>query len=278
MKANTWQSAVALRGEVLARQVAVLGAVALVNYLAWGRADGDDSTPLGGMKTGVGPDGKTRYFDMAGLFSALPRGMRETGLMALAEGTRRGQTGAQITDKATSDAIEAALHPIMGPPGAFAYTAATGKNSLGMKIAQQPPPGGSQAWQNLQAAFKTANPLYGTLSGAERPGQEQSLGMRAAQLAGPYNPLRERTNPVVSDFYDQFQRAEQSHQQFTQNRQKGLATAGYGINEATQYHRLANADRRLVQLNKAMRAAKDDATKARIRALQVRVASQALGR
>jgi hypothetical protein len=167
---------------------------------------------------------------------------------------------------------------MLGPPGAFAYTAVTGKNTLGMEIAQKPEPGGSQSWENLKAALKTANPLYGTLSGADRPGQEQSLGMRAAQLAGPYNPMRERANPVVSDFYEAFQAAQQAHQQFTQQKQMGKVAPGYGPQQFAEYRRLEMGNTRMMQLNKAMRAAKTDEEKARIRGLQVKIATQALGR
>lgn len=278
VKANTWQSQLALHTEVLARQATALGAVALANWLLWKRLDGDDSTPLGGIKTGEGPDGKSRYFDLAGLFSPLPRGLRETGLMALLEGERRGERPAAIIDRAKWDAVEAALHPMLGPPGAFAYTAATGKNTLGMQIANKPEPGGSQSWENLKAALKTANPVVGSLTGADRPGEEQPLTDRAAQLLGPYNWMRSRSNPAVSDFYDTMQAAQQAHQQFTQNRQRGLTTPGYGPNELAQYRKLAIAQQRLAILNRQMRAAKTDEEKARIRTLQVQAAQQALGR
>ncbi len=278
LRTTDWKSDLMLRAETGLRVVAGFAAVGVANYLMWGRADGDDSTPIGSIKLGQTADGKTTHFPLTNLLSSLPRGARETGLLALAEGERRGQPLPLIADKAADDFWTSLMHPVFGPVGQTLYTAATGKNSLGQKVAEVPKPGGSQTYENLKAAALGMNPLVAGLSGANRPpGTQSTLGERLMEEAGPFAP-KARANPVVGDFYEQYQRAQQAHQQFLQQRQRGLVVAGYGATELNQYRRLANADARMTQLNKAMRLARTDEDKARIRGLQVKVATQALGR
>jgi hypothetical protein len=164
----------------------VLGGVAMANYLINRRVDGDDSTPLGAVKLGTS-GGKTHYFDATNLIG-LTRGLRASGLLAAMEGARRGQSRADTIDKAKDQIVESLLSP-MGPPGQFAYTATTGKNIFGTPIARKPEPGGSQAWQNLVAALKNANPAYAALSGANRPEKtaaKMPMTERAMELLGPY--------------------------------------------------------------------------------------------
>jgi hypothetical protein len=276
VEAANLKSRVILQGQQLAKVAAVLGGVALTNYLLWKRWDGDDSTPFGALKIGQTADGKSRYIDTANLIG-LRRGMRATGVNAMLEGYRRGESGAGMTDKAQEEIVSSLVHPFLGPPGQFAYTAVTGKNALGMKVADQPEPGGSQAWQNVVAALKNANPGVGALMGADRPGQDVPWGERFAKLAGPFSP-KTRNDPAVGDFYDELTRAQASHQQFLQKRQSGLAVPGYGPQQLGQYRRLEAFHSRMAQLNKAMRAAQTDQQKANIRALQVKVAKAALGR
>jgi hypothetical protein len=92
----------------------------------------------------------------------------------------------------------------MGPPIQAAWTAVTGKNTLGMRVAPQvstattpqgiaqakakgePMPGSSQAWLNLMAAIKNANPLVGTAIGANKPGKDVSTSEKIGELLGPF--------------------------------------------------------------------------------------------
>jgi hypothetical protein len=176
---------VMLRAEMLAKTVSVLGVAALTNYLLHKRIDGDDNTPLGAVKLGD-KGGKTSYFDLTNL-TGLTRGMRQTGLLALAEGARKGDAVGKTVDRATDNAIHALIHPAMGPGPAFAHTLATGKNSIGMNVAEKPDKEGSHAWQNLKAALLNANPVVGVATGADRP-KEELTGDRFLRLLGPYAP------------------------------------------------------------------------------------------
>lgn len=193
----------ALRGEQLAKTAAVLSSVALGNYLLWGNLFGDDKTPLGAMKVGTNSDGKTAYVDLGGLIG-VTRGMRATGMLALAEGARKGPGKDNVMDKAVEQIVESLMHPAFGPPAQFAHTAYTGKNSFGAEVAQKvstattpdgraaaarkglPPAGSSQAWENVKAALANVNPLYATATGAARPGQKETVGEKASDLFGPF--------------------------------------------------------------------------------------------
>jgi hypothetical protein len=154
----------ALRGETLLR-MAVLPAVAAgINMMVWGRPDGDDKTPIAGLKVGDS-NGKTSYLDLGGLVG-VTRGMRETGLLALAEQQREGaqRKGAKLgdaADRAMGDIMTSALHPAAGPPVAFLHTLATGENMLGGKVAPQAnlKKGESQSALNAYAALFQINPV-----------------------------------------------------------------------------------------------------------------------
>lgn len=203
VNSTTWKGATMMRGEMLAKTLAVLGSVGVANYLMWGNILGDDKTPLGAIKTGTNAKGQTSYFDLTSLIG-LTRGLRATGALAMLQGHRTGEPTAKSADKATDDIIHSLLHPALGPPAQFAYTAATGKNTLGMKVAPQvstaktalgmrqaaakgmPPPGSSQAWQNVLAALKNANPAIGTLTGWNRPGQDVGIPQKVGEMMGPF--------------------------------------------------------------------------------------------
>ena len=192
----------ALRGEMIGKTGAVLFGVAMSNYLLWGNLFGDDKTPLGSIKVGTNTDGKTAYVDLGGLIG-VTRGMRATGMLALAEGARKGPGKGNVMDKAVDQVVESLMHPAFGPPAQFAHTAYTGKNAFGAEVAQKvstattpegraaaarkglPPAGSSQAWENVKAALANVNPVYATATGAARPGQQQTVGEKAFELAGP---------------------------------------------------------------------------------------------
>ena len=85
------------------------------------------------------------------------------------------------------------FHPAMGPAFSFAETAFTGDNSIGMRMADHAKPGESQRWNNLMAALRTANPPVATLTGFDRP-REQQRATDAFRLLGPFGPqFRGRT-------------------------------------------------------------------------------------
>lgn len=193
VKATSPQAAVQLRAEMLGRTVGVIAGAALANYLKWGRPDGDDKTPLGAIKTSE-KDGKTSYFDLTA-FTGLTRGLRQTGLLSLAEGARAGARENRTEDTAVDNIVSGVLHPALGPPVQFGYTAYTGKDSLGRFVAPRAR-GDERQWvNNLTAAIKNANPVYGSLSGAKHPGRQVPAGERLMDLAGPYGVKTRATVP-----------------------------------------------------------------------------------
>lgn len=188
--ATSFKHAVAMRAEGIAKLAAVISATALANYMMWGKVDGDDKTPLGAIKVGKDAKGKTMSWDLVSM-TGLTRGLRATGALAFLEGTHQGLRPGQKVDRAVEGMIGSVLHPAEGPAVAFLHTAATGKNTIGMQVAEKLHHGSqdSQAWKNLQAALWNANPLLASLTGhtrAARPGQEPSAGERFNQLLGPY--------------------------------------------------------------------------------------------
>ena len=198
-KATSGAADAALRAEMLLR-MAVLPAVAAgINMAIWGRPDGDDKTPLFGLKLGE-KDGKTSYLDLGG-FVPLSRGMRETGLMALSEGMREGakKAGAKsgdTIDRAFGDISSALLHPAEGPIISMAHTAITGRNTLGMQVAPQAnvKKGESQAEMNVYAALFQANPILESWfrpvvseqAGIKEKKKEPTTEERLFKMLGPF--------------------------------------------------------------------------------------------
>lgn len=188
-----------LRAEMLLRMAVVPAAVAAVNYAFWGRVDGDDDTPIGSLKLGK-HNGRTAHLDLTSL-TGVTRGLRETGLLALAENKRpgakaRGATTGDAVDAAVRDIVTGVTHPAMGPPAAFAETALTGKNTLGTPVAPKAAPGESKSLLDLYAAVWQANPaleswlrpLVDPRLGFKPVKREESLAERGLKLLGPYGP------------------------------------------------------------------------------------------
>lgn len=210
VRSTTTSGAIALRAEMYARAATVLSTALLYNFFKWGNIWGDDDTPLGAIKI-ADKDNKIQYWDLAGL-TGLSRGARATGLMAVAEGLRHGKGRGEIQDHAFHDATHSALHPAMGPTVSFAYTATTGKNTLGNLVAEQkskattpqgearavakgrPPSDSSQSYYDIKAAIANMNPSIAALTGQDRlyrHGEEPDTWDRIIKLAGPYG-LKER--------------------------------------------------------------------------------------
>jgi hypothetical protein len=185
VKATSMAAAIGLRAEMAAKLMAVLGSVALANYLLWKRVDGDDLTPLGAVKTGE-KDGKTGYIDVTNL-TGLTRGMREIGLLALAEGERKGDELPEITTKGVKQIGHSLIHPVAGPGVQFLHTAYTGENVVGQRLAEKPEHGESKAWKNLQAALWNFNPAVAIATGKDRPRDELTED-RWLRLFGPFAP------------------------------------------------------------------------------------------
>jgi len=183
IKAETYRDAAVLRAEKLLRMATVLSVVPLANYLLWGNAFGDDNTPLMAIKTGT-RDGKTTYFDVGSL-TGLKRGMRLTGLLALAEGNRpaAGATNAHIANRAFKDFIGSVLGPAEGPAVGVAHTiigsaigGGPGEDIIGRRIAKKKDAGWNeyQFLANIQALIWNANPVIAALTGAASPELHES--------------------------------------------------------------------------------------------------------
>lgn len=192
VKATSYEAAARLRAQVLGKLVAVVGGTALANYILWGDPYGDDRTPLGALKLHQSADlPRTASLDFLSLTGAT-RGLRSVGAMAYLEAARSipGPPPKETTlDKATSDILHGLIHPAMGPPVAFAWTAATGRDTLGRQVAAKPEEkGGSHAGHNLAAAVKHLNPAVAAVTGAAHPGAQVPAEEKAAQLLGPFGP------------------------------------------------------------------------------------------
>lgn len=188
VQATTPTAAVAMRAGRLGKMVGVMATVALANYLAWGRVDGDDATPTGSIK--LGKDGnKTVSYDLADLIG-LKRGLRSVGLLAVLEGQRKGEDANKTATKAVDQAAMSALHPMIGPPVEFAREAVTGKDAMGYPIAPQKDHKNRPA-MNLLGAAERANPL--AKAGIEAyenkgkpPAEQKSTGEQLNALLGPF--------------------------------------------------------------------------------------------
>lgn len=223
-QSTSWKAEIALRAEYAARLASAAGLALATNYVLWGRPDGDDKVPLGAIKTGE-KDGKSTYFNVTDL-TGLTRGMRQTGMLSLAEGIRHDEGSGKIIDKAGESIMHSALHPATGPMVQFLHTAATGKSMLGQRLADKPDVGGSELPQNLEAAIRNANPTLGTLAGWDRPNEKDAtLWDRTARLAGPFGlKSTSAMEPVVRNYYDRLRDLEE-HRRDDEDRKKGKVFA-----------------------------------------------------
>lgn len=282
--AKTWGGALQLRAEGIARIGGVLAATAALNWALWRRLDGDDNTPLGAVKLGQRADGSTVYWDMSGVLTGTPRGLRTLGVMPSLEAARRGTSPIKAEDRGLTDSLHSLLHPLEGPAVQFGYTAATGSNVIGKKLAEEPGPGESQHWKNLQAALWNLNPLLSATAGKDQPGREVPALERGAKLLGPFGP-KFRGGPAaeVEAFRDHFREVEKQHETWMKQSRQGLKPPGEFPRE---YPRLSPLHQRINVLDRELKGEQPggrgqppapERAKA-IREEQARLARQALGR
>ncbi len=235
-----------MRAEMLAKTFALIGlTIPILNKLMWDRWDGDDDTPFASLKIGRDKNGRTSSIGFGNLIGFVG-GLRETGLLALIEGTRRGTAPGTVIDRGVENIVGSALHPFEGPLPQFVHTAITGNNALGMKLADKVPPGESHAIPNLLSAFRQANPVVAALSGAGNPGNRGEpvpLGERVNQLAGPYG-LQYRGG-FVNDVQRRFN--ELSGPRTTATRQ------GRFFENEHEYQIISHAHQQIIQLDQALR-------------------------
>jgi hypothetical protein len=192
IQATSVGAALKMRAMVALRQTVLMGlTVAAPNLLRWGRADGADDVPLGAVRLDDGPNGEHRYFNVSNL-TGLGRAMRITGMRAIFEGKRMGQTGPEIAKQATQDIAGAAISPFAGPwPNALSILA-SGKTLSGYTAAH---PVGSDQYQiaeDLKAMVIHANPTVSQIYQAATTGKSV-LG----SLGGKFAP-QEKAVPQTS--------------------------------------------------------------------------------
>ncbi len=163
-EATSPQASLRMRRNMFAKMGGIAAAVGVANLLMWGRWDGDDETPLGSWKVAeVG--GRSQYINLMSIFTPLSRGAREVGLLALTEGTRRGERPDKIKEQMFDDVFHSLIHPLAGPLPQFVYTSATGKNVVGQRVSAH------DDWtSNIGAAIGHANPVVASLGGGAGPG------------------------------------------------------------------------------------------------------------
>ena len=274
VKTRTVAGDIALRTEYLTKVAALLGGIGLANYLRWGNPLGDDQTPLGAYKVGE-DNGRTSYIELAKIFAAPVRGLRETGILAYLDGWRHKQDPGTATDRARDAAVQAVLHPFFGPGAQFLHTVATGKDVLGRQVAEPAKYGHSQTWEDLKAAMWHINPSVATIAGKDQPGHEPTVGEKIGAAFGPFGVKTKGPSKPdeVLDFY-RAMHADETQQQLQRraNTAKGLATKRPAIQEF--FRRTAAA------INKLELAHNNPATaeeaKPAIREQQRRLAIQAM--
>jgi len=176
---------VRMTAEGWARLFGLVGASVVANLLAWKRWDGADDVPFGAIKVGKTKDGRSLYIDTPASLVAR-RGMRAVGLLAFLDAARHKEVTGATQDKALSDVGHSLAHPAMGPGVQFGYMAATGKNTLGHRVAAKVEHGQAEWPENLKAAARNFNPIYAALTGAKHPREEVSWFERVNDLFGPF--------------------------------------------------------------------------------------------
>lgn len=272
LKTGSLATAAKLRAEFFLRVASPFVVAAIVNQLRHGRPDGDDNTPLGGLKVGTDSAGKTAYLDLGSL-TGLPRGARTLGLLALLEGKRSGVGPNLIANRAAKDVIGGFLHPLEGPAVAFAHGVATGENTIGQPIARKAGEGEIQKLLDLQGALANANPVVATITGLNKPRSEVSTTEKVVAASGVGSVAKFRGSPpggsLVDEVYDRLHALDADRQAA---RRQGVRFAG-----EPEYRRVELATHRFADMRKRMAVA-DEAGKEKLKEEMQRTAKAVLGR
>lgn len=271
LSAPTLKAAAGLRAEMYARIAVPFAVAAVANAVLWGRGDGDDNTPLGGLKVGVDANGKSQYLDL-GALTGLPRGARTVGVLALAEGLRADASSDSITKKAVSDVTGSLLHPAEGPAVAFVHGAVTGTNTLGLPISKKAGIGENQELLNLQGALANANPVLGAVTGADRPREKEPTAFEQAnRMFGPLGVKHRATPPGGTPMAEVGERL----RKLEADRAEAVR-AGQPFKMELEYRRLHRADAAIKALGRHSELAPPE-VKQKVRDRQLQVAQAALG-
>jgi hypothetical protein len=135
--------------------IATLFAVpALANYLITGSPGGRPGTKMGQIDTGKDDQGKHVVIDPA-QWTGHRRGLRISGIQAVLEGAKRGETRGKITQNVIGDIMGGVIHPWAGPAVNAASVGYTGHSPTGYKESEDP----NDYGKNIMAALKQLNPV-----------------------------------------------------------------------------------------------------------------------
>lgn len=171
-----------MRGVEFLGTAATLFAIpALFNYLLTGNPSGRPGTKMGQIDTGKDDNGKHVVIDPA-QWTGLRRGLRISGLQAVIEGARRGDTRGKIAQDTIRDVLGGIIHPWAGPAVTAASIAGTGYSPGGYKESENPKDYG----ENIRTALEHLNPLVSAfLKGKkESTGGLKELGLSLGGAAG----------------------------------------------------------------------------------------------
>ena len=155
VKAASPAAAAQMRATEFLGTAATLFAIpALFNYLLTGSPAGRPGTKMGQIDTGRDDEGKHVVIDPA-QWTGIRRGLRISGIQAIVEGVRRGDTRGRISQEAIRDVMGGILHPWAGPAVTVGTIAATGHSPGGYKESENPKDYG----ENIKTALEHLNPL-----------------------------------------------------------------------------------------------------------------------
>ena len=142
---------------------------AAMNYLTTGNPLGRPGTPFGAIDTGKDKDNGDRLVIDLLQWTGFRRGMRMTGLNALATGIREGQPAKEIAGNAVRDSVGTIIHPWVGPLPRVASTMLGAPRPLGAAKA------GETGGQNVLRGAEQLSPLTSSFF----EGKERSATNRA---------------------------------------------------------------------------------------------------
>jgi hypothetical protein len=156
IKAANTAAALEMRAiEWLGTAATLFAIPSVINYFTTGSPSGRSGVKMGQVDTGKDrEDGSHLVIDPA-QWTGLRRGLRISGVGAIAEGIRRGGTGKEISQAALRDVLGGIVHPWAGPAVSAVSVATTGKSPTGYRESHNP----YDYEENIKAALKQLNPV-----------------------------------------------------------------------------------------------------------------------
>ena len=174
-------------------------APAIINMMTTGSMFGRAGTPIGAIDLGSQydtKDGKRRTIDLFQILS-IRRGLRATGLDAMINGLKNGDSPANIQQNIGNDVVTTAMHPFIGPAVGMVGEVLTGKR-IDMRsgytgtYTSRKIGGAMQYVENFRTALKQQNELLYNLGF----GKVIEKGM---EFAGIPEPAEEKQSETLRD-------------------------------------------------------------------------------